>query len=113
MLSPTLDLLCVGGLSLLVMVPLLLAGRTDLLLVSAGVQAWIADALAAGEIITDDHTRYVVIGKPAIDDIAHSLSDPTRVLLQGPSKPLVQVLFPMPCSGPEPQAPCQMHPFCL
>ena len=45
MLSPTLDLLCVGGLSLLVMVPLLLVGRTDLLLVSAGVQAWIGTAI--------------------------------------------------------------------
>jgi hypothetical protein len=45
MLSPTLDLLCVGGLSLVVMVPLLLAGRTDLLLVSAGVQAWIGTAI--------------------------------------------------------------------
>jgi hypothetical protein len=41
-LSPALDLLCVGGLSLLVFVPLLLSGRTDLVLVGAGAQAWIA-----------------------------------------------------------------------
>ncbi len=40
MLSPLLDALCVGGLSLLVLVPLLLTGRAELMLVSAGVQAW-------------------------------------------------------------------------
>jgi hypothetical protein len=40
-LSPVVDLLCVGGLSLLVFVPLLLSGRTDLVLVGAGAQAWI------------------------------------------------------------------------
>ncbi len=42
MLSPTIDLLCVGGLSLLVFVPLLLSGRADLVLIGAGAQAWIA-----------------------------------------------------------------------
>jgi hypothetical protein len=42
MISPVIDLLCVGGLSLLVFVPLLLSGRTDLLLIGAGAQAWIA-----------------------------------------------------------------------
>ena len=41
-LSPVVDLLCVGGLSLLVFVPLLLSGRTDLLLIGAGAQAWVA-----------------------------------------------------------------------
>ena len=41
-ISPTVDFLCVGGLSILVMVPLLLSGRTDLVLIGAGVQAWIA-----------------------------------------------------------------------
>ena len=41
-LSPTLDLLLVGGLSLLVFVPLLLSGRTDLVVIGAGAQAWIA-----------------------------------------------------------------------
>jgi hypothetical protein len=41
-ISPVVDLLCVGGLSLLVFVPLLLSGRTDLLLIGAGAQAWIA-----------------------------------------------------------------------
>lgn len=42
MVSPVYDWLAVGGLSILVMVPLLLSGRTDLVLVGAGVQAWIA-----------------------------------------------------------------------
>jgi len=41
-ISPVIDLLCVGGLSLIVFVPLLLSGRDDLLLVGAGAQAWIA-----------------------------------------------------------------------
>jgi len=41
-LSPTLDLLCVGGLSLIVFLPLLLSGRSDLVIVNAGAQAWIA-----------------------------------------------------------------------
>ena len=45
LLSPVVDVLCVGGLSLLVMVPLLLTGRTDLLLIGAGAQAWIATAI--------------------------------------------------------------------
>jgi hypothetical protein len=40
LISPLVDALCVGGLSLLVLVPLLVSGRTDLILVSAGVQAW-------------------------------------------------------------------------
>lgn len=40
--SPFVDALCTGGLSLLVLVPLLVAGRTDLLLVSVGVQAWVS-----------------------------------------------------------------------
>jgi hypothetical protein len=35
------DALCVGGLSLLVLVPLLVSGRGDLLLVSVGVQVWL------------------------------------------------------------------------
>ncbi len=34
-----------GGLSLLVMIPLLLSGRTDLVLIGAGAQAWIATAI--------------------------------------------------------------------
>jgi hypothetical protein len=41
-LSPVVDLLCVGGLSLVVFVPLLLSGRSDLVLVGAGAQAWLA-----------------------------------------------------------------------
>lgn len=40
-ISPFIDTLCTGGLSLLVLVPLLVMGRTDMLLVSLGVQAWI------------------------------------------------------------------------
>ena len=41
-LTPVLDFLLVGGLSVIVFVPLLLSGRTDLALVGAGVQAWLA-----------------------------------------------------------------------
>ncbi len=44
-LSPTIDLLLVGGLSLIFFVPLLLTGRDDLLLVGAGVQAWVGTAI--------------------------------------------------------------------
>lgn len=44
-LSPIVDLLCVGGLSLIVFIPLLLSGRTDLLLIGAGAQAWVATAI--------------------------------------------------------------------
>src|SRR5256885_551334 len=44
-LSPALDLLCVGGLSLIVFVPLLLSGRTDLVIIGAGAQAWLAAAI--------------------------------------------------------------------
>jgi len=44
-LSPILDLLCVGGLSLIVFVPLLLSGRTDLVLIGAGAQAWVGAAI--------------------------------------------------------------------
>lgn len=40
MISPVVDALCIGGLSLLVLLPLVLTGRADLILVSAGVQAW-------------------------------------------------------------------------
>ena len=39
-LSPIVDLLCVGGLSILVIVPLLLSGRSDLGFVSIGALAW-------------------------------------------------------------------------
>ena len=41
-ISPVVDLLLVGGLSLLVFVPLLLSGRSDLVLIGAGAQAWVA-----------------------------------------------------------------------
>src|SRR5215203_1570703 len=41
-LSPVVDFLCVGGLSLIVFVPLLLSGRSDLVLIGAGAQAWLA-----------------------------------------------------------------------
>ena len=44
-LSPIVDLLLVGGLSLVVFVPLLLSGRKDLVLVGAGAQAWIGTAI--------------------------------------------------------------------
>ncbi|AHG89285.1 hypothetical protein J421_1748 [Gemmatirosa kalamazoonensis] len=40
-LSPVVDFLFVGGLSLIVFVPLLLSGRTDLVLIGAGAQAWL------------------------------------------------------------------------
>src|SRR3954462_14832957 len=41
-ISPLVDLLLVGGLSLIVFVPLLLSGRTDLVVIGAGAQAMIA-----------------------------------------------------------------------
>jgi len=44
-LSPLVDLLCVGGLSLIVFVPLLLSGRSDLVMIGAGAQAWIATTI--------------------------------------------------------------------
>ncbi len=44
-LSPALDLLCVGGLSLIVFIPMLLSGRSDLVLVGAGTQAWLATVI--------------------------------------------------------------------
>jgi len=44
-LHPVVDLLCVGGLSLLVFVPLLLSGRSDLTFIGAGTQAWVAGAI--------------------------------------------------------------------
>src|SRR5215211_9076356 len=44
-LSPVLDFLCVGGLSLIVFVPLLLSGRSDLVVIGAGAQAWIATVI--------------------------------------------------------------------
>src|SRR5262245_3683082 len=43
--NPVVDFLLVGGLSLIVLVPLLLTGSSDLLLVSAGAQALIATAI--------------------------------------------------------------------
>jgi hypothetical protein len=44
-LSPAADLLLVGGLSLLVFIPLLLSGRSDLVIIGAGAQAWVATAV--------------------------------------------------------------------
>ena len=44
-ISPVLDLLCVGGLSLLFFVPLLLSGRRDLVLIGVGAQAWLATVI--------------------------------------------------------------------
>ena len=44
-LSPVIDILCVGGLSLIVFIPLLLTGRTDLVLIGAGAQAWLATVI--------------------------------------------------------------------
>jgi len=41
-LNPIVDLLCVGGLSLIIFVPLLLSGRSDLVLIGAGAQAFLA-----------------------------------------------------------------------
>jgi hypothetical protein len=42
LISPLVDALCVGGLSLLLLLPLLLSGRADLVIVGVGVQAWTA-----------------------------------------------------------------------
>ena len=44
-LSPVIDFLCVGGLSLIVLVPLLLSGRSDLVIVGAGAQAWLGTVI--------------------------------------------------------------------
>lgn len=44
-ISPAVDLLMVGGLSLIVFVPLLLSGRSDLLIIGAGAQAWLATTI--------------------------------------------------------------------
>ncbi|HTE44134.1 MAG TPA: hypothetical protein VK636_02730 [Gemmatimonadaceae bacterium] len=44
-LSPVVDFLCVGGLSLIVFVPLLLSGRSDLVIIGAGAQAWLGTAI--------------------------------------------------------------------
>ena len=44
-LSPILDLLCVGLLSIIVFVPLLLSGRSDLVMIGAGAQAWAATVI--------------------------------------------------------------------
>jgi hypothetical protein len=41
MISPVVDFLAVGGLSLIAFVPILLSGRTDLLIAGAGVQAYL------------------------------------------------------------------------
>jgi hypothetical protein len=43
--NPVVDVLLVGGLSLLVLVPVLLSGRSDLLFVGAGAQAFVATAI--------------------------------------------------------------------
>jgi hypothetical protein len=45
MVSPIIDFLCVGGLSLIMFVPLLLSGRADLLLIGAGAQAWVGTTI--------------------------------------------------------------------
>src|SRR3982751_2699919 len=44
-ISPAVDLLLVGGLSLIVFVPLLVSGRTDLVIIGAGAQAMIAGVI--------------------------------------------------------------------
>jgi hypothetical protein len=44
-ISPVVDFLSVGGLSLLVLVPLLLTGRTELVWLGAGAQAYVATAI--------------------------------------------------------------------
>jgi hypothetical protein len=44
-LSPVVDFLCVGGLSIIVLLPLLLSGSSDLVLIGAGAQAWLATVI--------------------------------------------------------------------
>lgn len=44
-INPIIDFLCVGGLSLIVFVPLLLSGRSDLVVIGAGAQAWLATTI--------------------------------------------------------------------
>lgn len=44
-IHPIVDFLCVGGLSLIIFVPLLLSGRSDLVLIGAGTQAFLATTI--------------------------------------------------------------------
>ncbi|MDF2774573.1 MAG: hypothetical protein K0S86_4073, partial [Geminicoccaceae bacterium] len=44
-ISPVADFLLAGGLSLIVFVPLLLTGRSDLVFIGAGAQAWVATVI--------------------------------------------------------------------
>jgi hypothetical protein len=44
-LTPAIDLLLVGGLSLIVFVPLLLSGRSDLVMIGAGAQAFLGTVI--------------------------------------------------------------------
>ena len=44
-LTPAIDLLLVGGLSLIVFVPLLLSGRSDLVMIGAGTQAFLGTVI--------------------------------------------------------------------
>jgi hypothetical protein len=44
-LSPVIDLLLVGGLSLIVFIPLLLSGRSDLVIIGAGAQAFLGTVI--------------------------------------------------------------------
>src|ERR1041385_3246105 len=96
-LSPIVDLLCVGGLSILVIVPLLLSGRSDLGFVSIGALAW-AQALinyshfmASYRIIYRDRSmilrhKWASIGVPLIllglMAIALAAASTTGVLLR-------------------------------
>ena len=43
--NPVIDFLLVGGLSLIVFIPLLLSGRSNLLIIGAGAQALISTAI--------------------------------------------------------------------
>jgi hypothetical protein len=76
-LSPVVDFLCVGGLSLIVLVPLLLSGQTEIGFVSVAALVWIqtlintAHFMASYRIVYRDRAmimkhRWAAIGVPAI-----------------------------------------------
>src|SRR3954469_455398 len=75
--NPLVDFLCVGGLSLIVLVPLLLSGQTEIGFVSVAALVWIqtlintAHFMASYRIVYRDRAmimkhRWAAIGVPAI-----------------------------------------------
>lgn len=93
-LSPVVDFLCVGGLSLIVIIPLLLSGRTELGFVSIAGLVWVqtvinnAHFMASYRIVYRDRAmimkhKWAAIGVPAImiAFIALALATESQVLV--------------------------------